>query len=298
MDRTVNQDRTVETCLRMTSSIIATKHGSKNTVMYVHTANVSVSVSVLTLSAISVERWYAICHPLRFKSTVRRARFTILIIWVFSLSIGVPELVSAELIPTVSKDITSLLVSCRPGWDPSSQQIYQICLIVALYAVPLSLMGYMYVLIALVLWTNDVPGNNETTRRPMMNSKHKSDDKLEIRRKAAKMLITVVVVFALSYFPVHLINILRYTGVLKNIEDMSILALVSHWFPYFNSSINPIIYNFMSAKFRKEFANACFCCLRTFRGDKIRSRPQTYTFTSTHVNIHYATQTEQITATT
>ena len=46
---------------------------------------VSISVSVLTLSVISVERWYAICHPLKFKSTTTRARVMILLIWVVAL---------------------------------------------------------------------------------------------------------------------------------------------------------------------------------------------------------------------
>ena len=46
---------------------------------------VSISVSVLTLSVISVERWYAICHPLKFKSTTTRARVMIFLIWVVAL---------------------------------------------------------------------------------------------------------------------------------------------------------------------------------------------------------------------
>jgi hypocretin (orexin) receptor 2 len=36
------------------------------------------------------------------------------------------------------------------------------------------------------------------------------NEQLSARRKAARMLITVVVAFAVCYFPVHLLNILRY----------------------------------------------------------------------------------------
>lgn len=49
---------------------------------------VSVSVSVLTLTCISVDRWYAICHPIQFKSTTSRAKKVIVAIWVVSLVFG------------------------------------------------------------------------------------------------------------------------------------------------------------------------------------------------------------------
>ena len=52
--------------------------------------NTSVSVSVLTLSAIAVERWYAICYPLRFRSTLSRAQNMIIIIWIAAMVIALP----------------------------------------------------------------------------------------------------------------------------------------------------------------------------------------------------------------
>ena len=55
---------------------------------YFITQTVSVSVSVLTLTFISVERWYAICFPLKFKATTSRAKRAIFAIWVISLLFG------------------------------------------------------------------------------------------------------------------------------------------------------------------------------------------------------------------
>ena len=57
-----------------------------------HQQSISVSVSVLTLTAISTERYYAICHPLQFRSTKKRAKIVIAFIWLFSLLISSPEL--------------------------------------------------------------------------------------------------------------------------------------------------------------------------------------------------------------
>lgn len=96
---------------------------------------------------------------------------------------------------------------------------------------------------------------------------------LRARRKAAKMLVAVVVMFAVCYFPVHLLNILRYelagsyvkianadnriivewqncryTVAPDQSNTISVLSLISHWMCYANSAVNPVIYNFMSGK--------------------------------------------------
>lgn len=123
---------------------------------------VSISVSVLTLSAISVERWYAICYPLVFKSTKKRAKIIISAIWLFSIAVAVPDLVVAKLHPYFSPEFTILLTSCKPGWSNSSQTVYQVVLLFVLYVVPILLMGFTYSHIAVVLWKGNIPGAIET----------------------------------------------------------------------------------------------------------------------------------------
>ncbi|CAB1312910.1 unnamed protein product, partial [Coregonus sp. 'balchen'] len=56
----------------------------------------SVSVSVLTLSCIALDRWYAICHPLMLKSMARCARKSIILIWVVSCVIMIPQAIVME----------------------------------------------------------------------------------------------------------------------------------------------------------------------------------------------------------
>jgi hypothetical protein len=50
----------------------------------------SISVSVLTLMAISIERYQAIVHPLKFTGTKQRARILILSVWILSLLLVLP----------------------------------------------------------------------------------------------------------------------------------------------------------------------------------------------------------------
>jgi hypothetical protein len=51
---------------------------------------VSVSASINTLVAISVERCLAICYPLKWQMTSRACRLVVVIIWTFSLIITLP----------------------------------------------------------------------------------------------------------------------------------------------------------------------------------------------------------------
>ncbi|TRY65234.1 hypothetical protein DNTS_014048 [Danionella cerebrum] len=79
---------------------------------------ISVSVSVLTLSCIAQDRWYAICHPLKFKSTAKRARKSILLIWLVSCVIMIPQAIVMEcssLLPELTNK-TSLFTVCDEHW--------------------------------------------------------------------------------------------------------------------------------------------------------------------------------------
>ncbi|CAG5114609.1 unnamed protein product, partial [Candidula unifasciata] len=223
-------------------------------VMFLQTT--SVCVSVLTLSAIAVERWWAICYPLKFKSTLSRARKIIVLIWVVSILTAVPEGVVAEAFPYHFPDRISstLLTMCRPSWDALNQGIYQLVLAVLFYVLPMILMAMTYTHIASVLWKHEIPGvvvgSKIAGRKPMLDgNRNAQDEQIVSRRKAARMLIAVVIVFGLCYMPVHLMNLLRYFEVVNyegNNEALYIQSLVIHLLPYINSSVNPLIYNFMS----------------------------------------------------
>ncbi|XP_070165519.1 orexin receptor type 2 isoform X2 [Polyergus mexicanus] len=189
------------------------------TVPYLQT--VSVSVSVLTLTFISIDRWYAICFPLRFKSTTGRAKTAIIVIWLIAL----------------------LFVSTR------------IC---------------------------------HSTEIPLSRSGN-PEGQLRSRRKAAKMLVVIVITFAICFFPVHLLAILRCTMALPSNQWTIAFSLIAHWLCYFNSAVNPVIYNFMSGKFRKEFKRNFRCfhnnkttCIHkreyvTGISDPLKQRSRTYT---------------------
>ncbi|XP_025411369.1 orexin receptor type 2-like isoform X2 [Sipha flava] len=228
-------------------------------VLYFQT--VSVTVSVMTLTSISIDRWYAICHPLKFKSTTGRARTAIIIIWIVGLASDIPELLVLEAI-NKTKRMYIYLTQCEALWSQESETAYQIAKIIILYVLPLSLMSVTYYQIVRVLWKSDnIPGHTETVQMFNANTYNNGFNRtatmgcnstmaqIKARRKAAKMLVAVVVMFALCYFPVHLMNLMRFTVGIYQSQVTALISNLSHWLCYANSAVNPLIYNFMSGSF-------------------------------------------------
>ncbi|KAG8180147.1 hypothetical protein JTE90_023356 [Oedothorax gibbosus] len=278
--------------------------GSFSCKLVLYLQNVSVSVSVLTLTFISLDRWYAICHPLSFKSTAGRAKTSILLIWLVSGLIGLPEAVVLDTRRSPLPVNTLFLTDCAHTWGESSTRVYQLVLILVLYVAPFTLMAFTFHHITRVLWNkNNIPGETvvyhpkcrknkaaQGRNGEMKNASVSGEGQIQSRQKASKMLMAVVGMFSCCYFPVHLINVLRYTVGLPQTPALTVASLISHWLCYANSALNPIIYNIMNGKFRKEFKNTFTCqCMKKKRK---RSPKATYlckfTSTVTHCdkNIH------------
>ncbi|XP_052785046.1 orexin receptor type 2-like [Mya arenaria] len=222
-----------------------------------------ITVSILTLCAISVERWYAICQLFSFHSNIQRARITIAAIWAVSICVALPEFLAFTVIPY--RPDTVFRTICYPAlWEQRTMMIFQICLLVSLYFLPLVLIACVYVHIYVVLWMTRIPDTGDIQMESVNESRQPNTEfgsRLLSRRKTVKMLVTIVVVFALCFLPNHTLSILTYMEKLRGIPNLRMFALISHWCTFFNSCINPIIYIFMSDKFRKEFhGTLSLCC--------------------------------------
>ncbi|XP_007546384.1 orexin receptor type 2 isoform X1 [Poecilia formosa] len=260
---------------------------------------ISVSVSVLTLSCIAQDRWYAICHPLKFKSTAKRARKSIIAIWVVSCIIMIPQAIVMEcssLLPELTNK-TSLFTVCDEHWGAEVYpKVYHTGFFIVTYFAPLCLMVLAYIQIFHKLWCQQIPGNTSVIQRnwrtiqcsgPSSGSGESGGVKtstvsaeikqIRARRKTARMLMVVLFVFALCYLPISVLNILkRVFGTFKNTNDRETIYAwftFSHWLIYANSAANPIIYNFLSGKFREEFKSAFSCsCYEQQQGNSTRMR--------------------------
>lgn len=114
-------------------------------------------MSVLTLTAISIERWFAICHPLTFKETRKRVIVSIVVIWVGAHVMSIPRLLifRENRDPMIPSNLTILLTSCGPDYDMDVLALnYDLFVFVTFYIVPIVVMGYTYTAIAVCLWSS------------------------------------------------------------------------------------------------------------------------------------------------
>ncbi|KYN01822.1 Neuropeptides capa receptor [Cyphomyrmex costatus] len=214
----------------------------------------STNASVLTIASFTVERYVAICHPFLSQtlSNLSRAIKLILIIWLVALLFALPQ---ALQFGVVKHNEHPDMVMCTVKRIIVSHSFELSTFL--FFVIPMCLITFLYVLIGLKLRKSNmtIPGRTESRncrRYPGRSS-----------RRVLKMLVAVVIAFFICWAPFHVQRLIAIYG--TNTEDhitsngpwMEFLYLlmtyVSGVFYYVSTTINPILYNIMSNKFRMAF---------------------------------------------
>ncbi|MCI4390602.1 hypothetical protein PGIGA_G00124420 [Pangasianodon gigas] len=203
---------------------------------------VSMLVSIFTLSAMSVDRYVAIVHSRRC-SGVRVARHAvraIAVIWALSLAMAAPV---AHYQNIIEHDGNATY--CWELWPSArDRKIYVVCTFVFGYVLPLLLICFCY---ASVL---------NHLHKKLKNMSKKSEAS---KRKTAQTVLVVVVVFCLSWLPHHIVHLWVEFGSFPLNQASFMFRVIAHCLAYSNSSVNPIIYAFLSENFRKAYKQVFKC---------------------------------------
>ena len=206
--------------------------------------SVSISVSVLTLCAIAFDRSFAIFRPLKRVITFRVAKGVITASWVSSMFVSAPQL---YILTTVDN---SGVAQCVEKWGAPFDQTtaprdYTIALFVLLYALPLLVIGSLYTVIMLKLWRRQAPGQELTSTR---------ENKDKTNRKVLRMLVTVVIVFALCWLPLYVRMFVMFARSGRYACGLPYdLDFVTLFLGHANSAVNPYIYVVFNENYRRGF---------------------------------------------
>ena len=141
---------------------------------------------------------------------------------------------------------------------------YVIYMFIVIYATPVIIISVCYATMLHKLYTQVVPGGALSGEAQERQGRQ--------RRKITYMVLTVVIVFTVCWFPFHLVNLWQRVGqsypVSKAGKNLKIFARV---LAYSNSCLNPFVYAFMGENFRKYLRKAFPCCYSNKVGPDLSS---------------------------
>lgn len=220
----------------------------------------TVAASIYTIAVMSVDRFLAIRHPMIFRrvSSTGYAVKLITAIWFLSVAIMSPLLFMRR-VDVVSVIPGEPLYLCNEVWpDDSHRQLYDVMLFAILYAVPGIIICCSYSLIGKELWTED----KNLHRTESETSRSIGKNVLNGRKRVAKMLIALAILFAVCWLPYHIVSLyldFNKTQVKPFLAVLPFTILVGHA----NSALNPVLYFYSSRSFRKYLYRILKCKKRS-----------------------------------
>uniref|UniRef100_A0A8C2WSW0 Neuromedin U receptor 1 n=1 Tax=Cyclopterus lumpus TaxID=8103 RepID=A0A8C2WSW0_CYCLU len=205
--------------------------------------------SILNVTALSVERYVAVVHPLKVKHMATRAHVkrVIFILWVLSMLCAVPNTSLYGIVtlpPKFGRQFprSAICHVIKPIW------IYNLIILIstlAFFLLPMLIISILYLLIGLGL-----------RRQRMVTVVDTSFGPESLSRSHMEKLSVLVVVFGLCWAPFHADRLMWSYLNPSSVEHLQVFKhvhIISGVCFYLSSAINPILYNLMSTKFREMF---------------------------------------------
>uniref|UniRef100_A0A8C6PM68 Neuropeptide Y receptor type 2 n=1 Tax=Nothobranchius furzeri TaxID=105023 RepID=A0A8C6PM68_NOTFU len=205
----------------------------------------TVHVSTITLNIIALDRYRSIVRHMETKMSKDICTVVIGFSWAISALLASPlaifrEYGSFDLSPDESIQV------CTEKWPGSSMngRIYSMSMLLVQVGVPLAINSVAYIRIWNKLKKHMICGRNDHQRR----------------RKTTKMMITMVVLFAVSWLPFHAFQLaIDIDSAVLHMKDFKLLFTVFHIIAMCSTCINPILYGWMNNSYRTAFLSVVKC---------------------------------------
>ncbi|XP_033985132.1 neuropeptide Y receptor type 2 [Trematomus bernacchii] len=203
----------------------------------------AVHVSTITMNVIALDRHRSIVHHTETKMSKDMCALVIAISWAVSALLASPLAIFREY-GTYDLSPDESIQVCTEKWPGSSMNgsIYTIAELLIQYGLPLAINCVAYIRI----WNKlTYVGRNIRHQRT---------------KKTTKMLLTMVVVFAVSWLPFHAFQLaVDIDSTVLYMKDFKLLFTVFHIMAMCSTCVNPILYGWMNNNYRAAFFSVCKC---------------------------------------
>uniref|UniRef100_A0A8C6KH22 G-protein coupled receptors family 1 profile domain-containing protein n=3 Tax=Nothobranchius furzeri TaxID=105023 RepID=A0A8C6KH22_NOTFU len=220
----------------------------------------SVGITVLSLCALSIDRYHAVTSWSRVKGMgipLWKA-VEVTLIWLVAVVLAVPEALAFDMMEMSYRGSKLRVCLLHPVQATSFLKFYREFkdwwLFGFYFCLPLACTGIFYTLMTCEMLSR------KKGMRIVLN------DHMKQRREVAKTVFCLVLIFAFCWLPLHLSRILKNTVYNQNdpnrCELLSFLLVIDYIginMASLNSCINPIALYFVSQKFKNCF-QSCLCC--------------------------------------
>uniref|UniRef100_A0A8C5WFA7 Neuropeptide Y receptor type 2 n=1 Tax=Leptobrachium leishanense TaxID=445787 RepID=A0A8C5WFA7_9ANUR len=202
----------------------------------------SVNVSTLTLMVIALDRYWCIVFHLSSRISKKFSFLIITVTWLAAAIFAIPLAVFREY---RYEDIPSLNLKfavCTEKWPSHNSRdatIYSLSMLILQYILPLAVICYAYIRIWFKL-------KNHISPTPRSNH--------ELRRKnTTKMLVMMVVVFAVCWLPFHIFQLAIDLEWALVFHEYKLLYTIFHVIAMCSTFANPLLYGWMNKNYRNGF---------------------------------------------
>ncbi|OCT99925.1 neuromedin-K receptor [Xenopus laevis] len=206
----------------------------------------SIFASIYSMSAIAVDRYMAIIDPLKPRLSATSTKVVIGSIWIFAVLLAFPQCLYSKI------KVTRTRTLCMLDWPGKDERLtYQFILVLLVYVLPLIVMGVTYTIVGITLWGGEIPGDTSD----------KYHEQLRAKRKVVKMMIVVVVTFAICWLPYHIFFLANALDIkVDRWKYIQQIYLAIFWLAMSSTMYNPIIYCCLNKRFRAGFKRALRWC--------------------------------------
>ena len=134
----------------------------------------SVNVSVFTLTVIAVDRYVAVLYPLKAGFSKKTAVLGLAFIWIIGIVSSFPEALYFQYQYVYDPVINDVKPFCRDDWPTKNfGKFYHLYIFIVQYLLPLCVINFSYIRIAIRIWGTKQPGHATETDNVRQRNKRK-----------------------------------------------------------------------------------------------------------------------------